>query len=68
MTNMDDDMTAEEFDRRLAEATPVDVVVAFNRPEYPWTTTVSHGGGWALAVQRTVKVQEGRIDPVPSSL
>ena len=34
----DDDMTAEEFDRRLAEATPVDVTVNLGRT---YTRTVA---------------------------
>ena len=69
MANMDDDdMTVEEFDRLMAEATPVDVVVALNRPKTFWTTSVSHGGGSALGLQRIVKIQQGQLNSVPSAL
>jgi hypothetical protein len=64
----DDDMTVEEFDRLMAEATPVDVVVALNRPKSLWTTSVSHGGGWALGLQRLVKIQQGQLNATPSHL
>lgn len=67
MTDMDDEgMTPDEFDRLMREGTPVEPLVALNRPNRPgnpWTTSVSHGGGWAAGQQRRVIDKQAEVRP-----
>ncbi|MEV4266392.1 hypothetical protein [Kribbella sp. NPDC049584] len=60
----DDEMTAEEFDRRVEAGTPVDVIVALARSNQPWRTSISHGGGWSAQRASVVTVDQAEINRV----
>lgn len=60
MSNMreNDEMSADEFDARLAAGKPVELRVAFLGPRLPlWTVSVSHVGAAAAGSQRTATAQ-----------
>lgn len=60
MSNMkeNDEMSADEFDARLAKGKPVELRVAFPGLRLPlWTVSVSHVAAAAAGLQRTATAQ-----------